>query len=141
MLIDTHVHVWALDAQHQPAPNAKNPPPAEADPVEWLIPDMEEHHVDRCVLVQASAFGWDNIYMVECLERYPGLFKAIGLVDPLSSGNAADLRYWMSRGLSGFRLHPLYYPDEPCWVDSPAHDALWDAAADTGAILQFHLWP
>jgi predicted TIM-barrel fold metal-dependent hydrolase len=26
-------------------------------------------------------------------------------------------------------------------VDAPAHDALWDAAAETDAILQFHLWP
>src|SRR5438552_2761769 len=79
MIIDTHVHVWALDEQHQPAPNAKVSAPTEADPVEWLIPDMEEHGVDRCVLVQSSAFGWDNTYMVECLERYPGRFKAIGL--------------------------------------------------------------
>lgn len=141
MLVDTHVHVWALDDQHRPAPDAKINPPTEADPVEWLVADMEEFHVDRSVLVQSSAFGWDNTYMVECLEKYPGLIKAIGLVDPLSSENAADLRYWMSRGLSGFRLHPLYYPDEPSWIDSPAHDALWDAAAATGAILQFHLWP
>jgi predicted TIM-barrel fold metal-dependent hydrolase len=141
MLIDTHVHVWALDDKHRPARNAMVDAPAEADPVEWLIADMETHQVDRCVLVQSSAFGWDNTYMVECLEKYPVMFKAIGLVDPLSSDNSADLRYWMNRGLSGFRLHPLYYPDEPCWIDSAAHDALWEAAASTGAILQFHLWP
>jgi predicted TIM-barrel fold metal-dependent hydrolase len=141
MLVDTHVHVWALDENHRPAPDARVNPPTEADPVEWLIADMEEQRVDRCVLVQSSAFGWDNTYMVECLERYPGLFKAIGLVDPLSSENATDLRSWMRQGLSGFRFHPLYYPDEPSWIDSPAHDPLWDAAAETGAILQFHLWP
>ncbi len=141
MIVDTHVHVWALDERHRPAPDAKVAAPTEADPVEWLVDDMGEYGIDRCVLVQSSAFGWDNTYMVECLERYPGLFKAIGLVDPLSTTNADDLRRWMGRGLSGFRFHPLYYPDEGCWVDSPAHDALWDAAAETGAILQFHLWP
>ena len=79
--------------------------------------------------------------MVECLERYPGRFKAIGLVDPESPDNARDLERWMASGLSGFRFHPLYYPDEPSWVDAPANDALWDAAAATGAIMQFHLWP
>jgi predicted TIM-barrel fold metal-dependent hydrolase len=141
MLVDTHVHVWALDDQHRPAPDARINPPTEADPVEWLIDDMAEYQVDRCVLVQSSAYGWDNTYMVECLERYPGRFKAIGLVDPLRATNGDNLRFWMARGLSGFRLHPLYYPDEPCWIDSAAHDALWDAAAATGAILQFHLWP
>lgn len=141
MLIDTHVHVWALDENHRPAPGAKVRPPAEADPVEWLIEDMEQYKVDRCVLVQSSAFGSDNTYMVECLERFPGLFKAIGLVDPLAADNADDLRRWMARGLSGFRFHPLYYPDEPCWIDSLAHDALWEAAAETNAIMQFHMWP
>ena len=141
MLIDTHVHVWALDDQHRPAADARVKPPSEAVPVEWLVADMAEYQVDRCVLVQSSAYSWDNTYMVECLARYPDRFKAIGLVDPLSPENASDLRFWMSQGLSGFRLHPLYYPDEPCWIDSTGHDALWDAAAETGAILQFHLWP
>jgi predicted TIM-barrel fold metal-dependent hydrolase len=141
MLIDTHVHVWALDEKHQPARDARISPPAAAAPVEWLVEDMEEFGIDHCVLVQSSAFGWDNTYIVECLERYPGRFKAIGLVDPLSPDKAPDLRYWMGQGLSGFRLHPLYYPDEPCWIDSPAHGAFWNAAAETGAILQFHLWP
>lgn len=141
MIIDTHVHVWALDEQHQPFPGAKLRPPKAAAPVEWLLEDMAAFGIDHCVLVQSSAFGWDNTYMVECLERYPGAFKAIGLVDPLSPSNADDLRQWMGRGLSGVRLHPLYYPDEPCWIDSAANDSLWASAAETNAILQFHMWP
>ncbi len=141
MLIDTHVHVWALDERHRPAPDAKVASPVEAAPVEWLIGDMTEFGIDHAVLIQSSAFGWDNTYMVECLEAYPGRFKAIGLVDPLSPTNADDLRFWMTRGLAGVRLHPLYYSDEPGWIDSPAHDRLWETAAATGAILQFHLWP
>jgi predicted TIM-barrel fold metal-dependent hydrolase len=141
VIIDTHVHVWALDERHRPAADARIKPPAAAAPVEWLLDDMAAFQIDHCVLVQSSAYGWDNTYMVECLERYPGRFRAIGLVDPLGERNADDLRSWMRRGLSGFRLHPLYYPDEPCWIDTPANDRLWDAAAETGAILQFHMWP
>ncbi|MGH2352267.1 MAG: amidohydrolase family protein [Chloroflexota bacterium] len=142
-VIDTHVHVWPLgDAPgHRPAPNAKVRPPKAAAPVEWLLQDMEEYGIQHCVLVQSSAFGWDNTYMVECLERYPGRFKAMGLVDPLGDDNAQALEMWMGRGLSGFRFHPLYYPDEPSWVDAPANNPLWDAAAATGAIMQFHLRP
>ncbi|MBI3969804.1 MAG: amidohydrolase [Chloroflexi bacterium] len=145
-VIDTHVHVWPLDDApgHRPAPNAKVRPPKEAAPVEWLLEDMAEYGIAHGVLVQSSAFGWDNTYMVECLERHPGLFKAIGLVDPESPDNARDLERWMARGLSGFRFHPLYYdrePRGPWWVDAPENDALWAAAGATGAILQFHLWP
>src|SRR5688500_16977926 len=94
-IIDTHVHVWALDEQHQPAPGAKVGRPAAAAPVEWLVEEMAAEGIAHCVLVQSSAFGWDNTYMVECLERYPGLFRAIGLVDPLAADNADDLRAWM----------------------------------------------
>jgi predicted TIM-barrel fold metal-dependent hydrolase len=50
----------------------------------------------------------------------------------------------MARGLSGFRFHPLYYdrePRGPWWVDAPEHNRLWAAAAATGAIMQFHMWP
>ena len=142
-VIDTHVHVWPLDDApgHRPAPGAKVAAPKEAAPVEWLLQDMEEYQIDHCVLVQSSAFGWDNTYMVECLERFPGRFRAIGLVDPLAPDNARHLEHWMARGLSGFRFHPLYYPDEPSWVDAPANDPLWDAAEATNAIMQFHLWP
>lgn len=140
-IIDTHVHVWALDEEHRPAPDAKVAPPAEAAPVEWLLEEMATFDIAHAVLVQSSAFSWDNTYMVECLERYPGIFRAIGLVDPLAPDSAEQLRAWMARGLSGFRFHPLYYPDEPSWIDSPAHDLLWEAAAETGAILQYHIWP
>ncbi|MCC6628452.1 MAG: amidohydrolase [Chloroflexi bacterium] len=140
-IIDTHVHVWALDEGHQPPPSAVLKPPASAMPVEWLLDDMAIAGIDHCVLVTSSAFGWDNSYMVECLERYPGVFRAVGLIDPRAPDNADHLRQWVAQGLSGFRFHPLYFPDEPSWVDDPANDALWRAAADTGAIFQFHLWP
>ena len=144
--IDAHVHVWPLDDApgHRPAADAKLSPPDAAAPVEWLLQDMAEYHVAHCVLVQSSAFGWDNTYMVECLERYPGRFRAIGLVDPESPANARDLERWMAQGLAGFRFHPLYYDREPrgaWWVDAPEHDDLWAAAAATGAILQFHMLP
>ena len=161
-VIDTHVHVWPLDDApgHRPAEGAKVRAPQAAAPVEWLLEDMAESGIENCVLVQSSAFGWDNTYMVECLERHAGAaagqgtfpsapdhsprFKAIGLVDPESPGNARDLVQWMARGLSGFRFHPLYYDKEPrgaWWVDARESDALWAAAEETGAIMQFHMWP
>ncbi len=144
--IDTHVHVWPLDDApgHRPAADGKVSPPDAAAPVEWLLQDMAEYHIAHCVLVQSSAFGWDNTYMVECLERYPGRFRAIGLVDPESPANARDLERWMAQGLAGFRFHPLYYDREPrgaWWVDAPEGDDLWAAATTTGAILQFHMLP
>lgn len=141
MIIDSHVHVWALDEKHRPAADARIAHPREAAPVEWLVDDMERYGVDRAVLVQSSAFSWDNSYVLECVSRYPQLFRAIGLVNPLSDTLADDLARWMRLGLAGLRLHPVFYRGEPVWLDSPAHDRLWDVAADTDAILQFHMLP
>ena len=140
MIVDSHIHVWPLDEKRQPPAYVKNKPTAPAL-VEWLVEDMEKYHIDRAVLIQASVWGWDNSYMFECLERYPGLFKAMGLVDPLSDTCAEDLRALMKDGLSGIRLHPLYYPELPCWIDSPRHERLWQVAEETSAILQFHMLP
>jgi predicted TIM-barrel fold metal-dependent hydrolase len=145
-IVDTHVHVWPLDDApgHRPAPTARIRAPAAAAPVEWLLEDMADYGIDHCVLVQSSAFGWDNTYLLECLARYPGAFRAVGLVDPESRDNARDLERWMARGLSGFRFHPLYYdrePRGPWWVDAPENDPLWGAAEATGTILQFHMAP
>lgn len=142
MIIDTHVHVWALDSSpgHQPVPGALVPWPTEAAPVEWLIEDMNEYGIDHCVLVQSSAFGSDNRYLLECLSKYPGKFKAIGLVDPLDPQNAIREAMWMEQGLSGFRFHPLYYEDFS-WLDSADSDAVWRCAEEHAAILQFHLRP
>jgi predicted TIM-barrel fold metal-dependent hydrolase len=145
-VIDTHVHVWALDDKpgHQPAVGAKIAWPKTAAPVEDLIDDMDAYGIARTVLIQSSAFGWDNTYVIECVESHPGRLAAIGLVDPESPTNAADLRHWMGRGLAGVRFHPLFYDRDPrgaWWVDAPENDALWNAACDTGAILQFHMWP
>lgn len=142
MIIDTHVHVWALDSApgHQPDPEALIPAPTEAAPVEWLIQDMHDFGIDHCVLVQSSAFGTDNRYLLECLNRYPGKFKAMGIIDPVGSRNVGEEEIWLQRGLSGFRFHPLYYADYQ-WLDSPASDAVWHCADEYGAVLQFHIRP
>lgn len=64
MLIDTHVHVWPLDDApgHRPAEGAKVRHPTEAAPVEWLLEDMAEYGIDRCVLVQSSALAWWSLW-------------------------------------------------------------------------------
>ena len=38
-------------------------------------------------------------------------------------------------------LPPALLPRRAVLIDLPAHDALWRAAAETDAIMQFHLWP
>jgi L-fuconolactonase len=42
--------------------------------------------------------------------------------------------------VAGFRLHPMYYPDEQrLWTE--ANEPLWEEIASLGAVVQFHLRP
>ena len=76
-IIDTHVHVWCRGTgpECRPSSTARIPIPSESVPVEWLIDDMERTGISYAVLVQSSAFGANNRYIVECLDRFPEKFR------------------------------------------------------------------
>ena len=69
-IIDTHVHVWCRGGRPEcrPSPTSRIPIPSESVPVEWLIDDMERAGITYAVLVQSSAFGANNRYIVECVR-------------------------------------------------------------------------
>jgi L-fuconolactonase len=142
MIVDTHVHVWAIDPPRYPiGPTAPNwtAMPDEPGRAEELLAEMDEHGVDWAILVQTSWSTWDNGYIADAVTRYPQRFVGHGLLDPLDSQNADQARYWVvDRGLRGFRFHPMYYPD--CKILTlDQNRALWDELAGHNVVLQFHL--
>jgi L-fuconolactonase len=142
MIVDTHVHVWAIDPPRYPiGPTAPNwtAMPDEPGQAEELLAEMDEHGVDWAILVQTSWSTWDNGYIADAASRYPQRFVGHGLLDPLDSQNADQARYWVvDRGLRGFRFHPMYYPD--CKILTlDQNRALWDELAGHNVVLQFHL--
>src|SRR5262245_59006944 len=62
-IIDSHMHVWSDDPvrfpfSHPYEANFKAPKiPAS---LEILVKEMDDHKVDRCVLVQTIYHGWDS---------------------------------------------------------------------------------
>jgi predicted TIM-barrel fold metal-dependent hydrolase len=141
-IIDTHVHVWELGKGpgRQVDPTSPIRPVKQSGTVESLLEDIDRHGIDHCVLVQHSSFGADNTYILECLRRVPGRFRAIGLIDLFSPRAPQHVEELMAQGLSGFRLHPTYFQDAS-WLDGPQSEAVWRAAERTNAILQFHMRP
>lgn len=142
MIVDTHVHVWEIDPPRYPvgptAPGWKSLPdePGTADE---LLEDMDANGVDRTVLVQTSWSTWDNGYIADSVARFPTRFVGMGLIDPQDANNAGVARYWLrERGLVGFRLHPMYYPDEQILL-AAANEPLWEELAALGAVVQFHM--
>ncbi len=142
MIVDTHVHVWEIDPPRYPVgPTAPNwtAVPDEPGTADELLAEMDAHGVDRTVLVQTSWSTWDNGYIADSVARFPERFVGHGLIDPQDKNNAETARYWIKeRGLVGFRLHPMYYPDEQILL-SAANGPLWEELAALGAVIQFHM--
>lgn len=142
MIIDTHVHVWEIDPPKYPiGPTAPGwtALPDEPGTADDLLAEMDEHGVDGAVLVQTSWSTWDNGYIADSVQRFPGRFIGHGLIDPQDPENATRARYWVrERGLAGFRFHPMYYPDEEILL-IPQNEALWEEIAALNVVIQFHL--
>ena len=98
------------------------------EPVEALLHQMNANVVDSAVLIQHRG-SYDNRYLFECAERFPGRFAVVALVDTSSPGASDDLERWAADGAVGVRLAPT--------ERSPGPDplAIWRKAAELGLVV------
>ena len=110
LIIDTHVHVgdtWE-------------------EPIETMLYQMEANGVSHAVLAQLNGH-YDNTYILDCVKRHPGRFKAIILLDPLDKSRAKTLEHLKKQGASGMRIN---LRDE--WDNE---DVAFKAAGELGMIV------
>lgn len=142
MRIDTHVHVWSLDAARYPWQQtlAHVPIPTKPAGVEQFLADMDEAGVEQAVLIQPSTYGWDNRYLVDALRSAPERFAGVCLVDPRSPGAGDDLRRWCRDGACrGLRINVIAEPEEPAWLLDRA--GLWEAVEELDVPVSFQVRP
>ena len=89
---------------------------------------------------------YDNAYVLDCCQRWPERFIAVGTVDPLQPGAGARLPGTCGDGgLSGVRLFTSgsTVPTQGEWFAVPETYDFWEAAAETGitVCLQMRLGP
>ena len=145
-VVDTHMHVWADDADRYPFAHPYSPEFDEAYPatLEMLVEDMDQANCDGAVLVQCIYHGWDNRYIADCAKADPQRFRAHGLIDPTDPQVAQKLEYWMKEhGLHGMRFSPIYYQDGnhggDGWLDADESQQLWKTAEKLGAVFNFFI--
>ena len=147
-VIDTHMHVWSLDSARYPfrPPEPNYRPQTQDGSVETYMEEMKRDGVDRAVLVQERASGWNNRYISDCVRRFPKRLVGHGLIDPRDPENAAVLeREVKQNGLAGMRLSPIYhppnrYPNEQ-WLNARYNYPLWKKAEELGAVFNVFLAP
>ena len=139
---DTHVHVWADDAERYPwrpiLPEAA--PPQHAVPPQRLVAEMDAAGVTHAVLVQPSSYGWDNSYLLDVLAAHADRFVGIVLVDPTSPDAARELeRLARRRGVRGVRFHLLR--SEHAAAFAPVATDVCAAAAASGLVITVQARP
>jgi predicted TIM-barrel fold metal-dependent hydrolase len=134
VVVDTHAHIW------RPAPAGSSPletiVSGEADiSAEMLRTCLDQHGVDRAVLVQPVYPGEDNSYVADTAAREPDKFAAVCVVDPRKPEAADRLAYWVSkRGCRGLRLRPRIASEQQSFGDR-ATFPLWEAAQRLGIVV------
>lgn len=143
LIIDTHLEVWTFDPRfsfHDPEhPDLKRV--AMAAPVENEVAEMREFSLKYAVLINPRYYGWDNSYISYSLHKYPNLFVAHGLINPLGHDPAGRLRYWIKEhGFQGMRFSPIYEPNST-WLNSKDQYPLWREAERLKAVFNFYILP
>ena len=106
--IDTHVHVWTDDLHRYPLAEPYEPcdmQPSAFYP-EAILALARPSGVNRVVLIQMSYYGFDNSYMLDVMEEYPGVFSGIAIIDNNAAGGPdKEMRRLAALGVRGFRVY------------------------------------
>jgi predicted TIM-barrel fold metal-dependent hydrolase len=134
MIIDAHTHVW-LPHPEYPGRAATIVSPLCAVPVEVLDQYLDEHGVQRAVLVQPIYPGEDNSYVADCAAARPERFAAVCVVSPFDPTAPDRLDYWVrDRAAKGLRLRPRL-PAEAAVFGHPSTFGLWERAQELGVVV------
>lgn len=134
--IDAHVHVWTPDTKRYPL--AESFKKADMAPESFTPDELFAHckpqGVTKVVLIQMSFYRFDNQYMLDSMEKHPGVFAGVAVVDEGKSDLVSTMKSLGEKGVRGFRL----YTDRQkasAWKDSSGMKQMWSHAADSGQCM------
>ncbi|MCA9264162.1 MAG: amidohydrolase family protein [Planctomycetales bacterium] len=133
--IDSHVHVWTDDVGQYPL--ARDYRVEDMRPARFTPQDLLTHAspcgVSRIVLIQMSYYGFDNAYMLACIQKHPDTFVGVAVIDPEQAHVADTMRQMKKQRVHGFRLHlppgtPAQYER---WLGRTGVQTMWRIGAET----------
>ena len=148
MIIEWNQHIFSADTTRYPFhPKAVYRPDAShlsMDPLGDYRQRMQQHHIDRAVIVHPEPYGDDHRLVLECLQQFPDIFKRTALYYPKDNAAPAKLRDLVAQEpkIIAMRFHAHRGKEE--YLDSfadPGVLALWQAAADLGLVVELHIGP
>ncbi len=107
VIVDGHVHVGLT----------------KYVPVEVLLAQMAVAGIDKALLVQYGGC-YDNAYLRQCMDRYPGRFASLGAVDYAAEDAGDRIRREVAENnLAGLRIPA-----------STANEGVWETAGELGIM-------
>ena len=146
--VDIHPHVISDDeGRYPPAPLfGKRSDWSQERPstVDTLIAQMDEAGVDKAAVVHSSTtYGFDNSYVVDACNRYPGRLLAVGSIDVLAPDAPAVIRDWVDKGLGGLRVFTggSTKDFDPSELDDPRAYPAWELLGELGLTMCIQTGP
>jgi predicted TIM-barrel fold metal-dependent hydrolase len=134
--IDAHVHVWTPDTERYPLAagfRRDEMKPASFTP-EQLFGHARPCGVGRVVLIQMSFYGFDNSYLLDTIDRFPGVFSGVAVVDDSAKNAPAEMRRLAERGVRGFRIYPRNLPVDQS-LNGAGMQSMWKCGADENLAM------
>ncbi len=129
--IDAHVHVWDDKREKYPlSPDfaSKDVAPSTFTPEE-LFAQQKGTSVSRTVLIQMSFFKYDNSYMTDVIQKHPGKFRGVGIVDESKEELKETMVDLKGKGVRGFRLY-AFLDKVKEWEGSAGIKKMWKVGAE-----------
>jgi predicted TIM-barrel fold metal-dependent hydrolase len=141
IIFDAHVHLWSHDSARFPSIGWRDTGggglPPEDGTADRLVKLMDEAGVGGALNVQVPWYGEDNRYHHDLVQRFPGRFAFLAVVDLDRPGAGARLaKMAATEGAQGVRIH---FPerDRDKKVAAGEHDDVLKVALDLGLPVQF----
>lgn len=140
--IDAHTHLWSPDVAKWPLEKGQTVAdlaPPSFTPEEFLAVAGPEK-VTRAVLIQHHIYhGFNNAYLIDCAERFPGRFVVTGMIDDLSEKPGAELARLADHHVRALRVTSMIRGKD--WHEGPGMADLWETAAHTGQAIALLIDP
>jgi predicted TIM-barrel fold metal-dependent hydrolase len=142
-LLDTHAHLVSDDwDRYPPKPFTPDmPTPERTDytvTAEDLIAMMDANGVTvSCVVQRGHIYGYDNSYILDSAEKFPGRLHPVVILDPQDPETPASYRDMVKNGRArGFRMAQARpWLLDTAWMSSPTAMKIWDVCAEFGTPM------
>jgi predicted TIM-barrel fold metal-dependent hydrolase len=105
---------------------------------------MDAAGVDKAAVVHSSTtYGFDNSYVIDACNKYPGRLLAVGSVDVRAPDAVQTIRDWVDKGLGGLRIFTggSTKDFDPTELEDPAAYPAWELLGELGLTMCIQTGP